>query len=214
MNLTERIPLFPLGVVLLPEMMLPLHIFEERYKKMINECLEEDKEFGIVYYDGSDIKSTGCTATITKVNRRYSDGRMDIMTRGYHRFNINEVYEENEYMEADVTFLEDFDLDELEISPTLLDKAQELIENIVKFTKRSSSALSPDISDPTKLSFIIAGIDAFSFEEKQGFLEMDSTAERLEKGVEALEQIIERIKINTEIRKIIGGNGHLPELLK
>lgn len=214
MNLTEKIPLFPLGVVLLPEMMLPLHIFEERYKTMIKACLKEEKEFGIVYYDGSDIKSTGCTAIITQVTRRYSDGRMDIMTRGHLRFHINDVYEEKEYMEADVSYLEDMDINELNISPSLLMKAQELIEKIVKLTERSSTALSPDISDPMKLSFIIAGIEAFSYEEKQGFLEMDSTAERLEKGVEALEQIIERIKINAEIRKIIGGNGHLPELLK
>lgn len=214
MNLTEKIPLFPLGVILLPEMMLPLHIFEERYKMMINTCLKEEMEFGIVYYDGSDIKSTGCTAIITQVTRRYSDGRMDIMTRGHQRFHIDDVYEEKEYMEAAVSYLEDVDTDELNISPSLLIKAQELIEKIVELTERSSSALSPDISDPMKLSFIIAGIEAFSTEEKQGFLEMDSTAERLEKGVEALEQIIERIKINAEIRKIIGGNGHLPELLK
>lgn len=214
MNLVKKIPLFPLGVVMLPEMMLPLHIFEERYKAMINECLNEQNEFGIVYYDGSDIKSTGCTATITQVTRRFSDGRMDIMTRGYQRFHINDVYEEKEYMEAEVSYLEDIDTDNLDISPSLLEEARKLIEKIVQLTERSSSALSPDISDPLKLSFIIAGIEAFSAEEKQEFLEMDSTSERLEKGVEALEQIIERIKINAEIRKIIGGNGHLPELLK
>ena len=214
MNLIKKIPLFPLGMVLLPEMMIPLHIFEERYKSMISECLEEEKEFGIVYYDGSDIKSIGCTAAITKVTRRYPDGRMDIMVRGYHRFTIDTVHEDKDYMESEVTYLEDIDIGDFEISPSLLEKARELIEKIVKLTQRSSSALSPDISDPTKLSFIIAGIDAFSYEEKQGFLEMDSTAERLDKGVEALEQIIERIKINAEIRKIIDGNGHLPELLK
>ena len=214
MNLVKKIPLFPLGVVMLPEMMLPLHIFEERYKKMINECLNEQKEFGIVYYDGSDIKSTGCSATITQVTRRFSDGRMDIMTRGYQRFRINDVYEEKEYMEAEVSYLEDVNTGDLDISPSLLEEARKLIEKIVELTERSTSALSPDISDPVKLSFIIAGIEAFSYEEKQGFLEMDSTTERLEKGVEALEKIIERIKINAEIRKIIGGNGHLPELLK
>jgi len=214
MNLTKKIPLFPLGVVLLPEMMFPLHIFEERYKTMISECLEEKKEFGIVYYDGSDIKSIGCTAAITQVTRRYSDGRMDIMVRGYHRFSIDNVYEEKDYMEAEVTYLEDLDIDDFEISPSLLEKARKLIEKIVKLTQRSSSALSPDISDPIKLSFIIAGMEAFSYEEKQDFLEMESTAERLDKGVEALEQIIERIKINAEVRKIIDGNGHLPELLK
>ena len=128
MNYAQKIPLFPLGVVLLPEMMFPLHIFEERYKKMINECLEDDQEFGIVYYDGSDIKTVGCTAAITKVSRRYADGKMDIMIRGYHRFSIEQVFEDKAYMEAEVTYLEDLDINNFEISPTLLEKAHNLIE--------------------------------------------------------------------------------------
>ena len=76
------IPLFPLGVVLLPQMELPLHIFEERYKVMINECLEQEREFGVVHYDGTDIRSIGCTAKILGVVKHYEDGRMDIVTRG------------------------------------------------------------------------------------------------------------------------------------
>ncbi|MBW2640336.1 MAG: LON peptidase substrate-binding domain-containing protein [Deltaproteobacteria bacterium] len=62
------IPLFPLGVVLLPQMELSLHVFEERYKVMINECLEQEREFGVVHYDGTDIRSIGCTAKIMRGN--------------------------------------------------------------------------------------------------------------------------------------------------
>jgi Lon protease-like protein len=72
------IPLFPLGVVLLPEMILPLHIFEERYKTMIGQCLDQDEEFGIVYFNGKKMEEVGCTARILKVLKRYDDGRMDI----------------------------------------------------------------------------------------------------------------------------------------
>ena len=64
------IPLFPLGVVLLPEMPMPLHIFEPRYKKMIGECLDENKPFGIVYYSGNKIRSVGCSARIVEVLKR------------------------------------------------------------------------------------------------------------------------------------------------
>ena len=83
MQSENTIPLFPLGLVLLPQMPLPLHIFEERYKLMIGECLRENRQFGIVYFNGTDIQTAGCTASILKVMKRYEDGRLDILTRGY-----------------------------------------------------------------------------------------------------------------------------------
>ena len=87
----QIIPLFPLGVVLLPQMELPLHIFEERYKVMINECLEQDRNFGVVHYVGTDIRTMGCTAKILDVIKQYEDGRMDIVTRGKTRFVIKDM---------------------------------------------------------------------------------------------------------------------------
>jgi ATP-dependent Lon protease len=80
------IPVFPLGVVLLPQMKMPLHIFEKRYKVMINGCIDQEKPFGIVYFDGKQIQKIGCAASITKVLKRYGDGRMDILTIGEKRF--------------------------------------------------------------------------------------------------------------------------------
>jgi Lon protease-like protein len=72
------VPLFPLGLVLLPHMDLPLHIFEERYRIMINECLESGQAFGIVYFDGTVIQKIGCSAEIQSITRQHEDGRMDI----------------------------------------------------------------------------------------------------------------------------------------
>ena len=111
--MTERvtIPLFPLGLVLLPDMRLPLHIFEERYKRMISECLAEDRPFGIVLFDGPSIRSVGCMARITEVMKRYDDGRMDIMTRGGERFVIQELIEDQDYMEARVFVFDDSEND-------------------------------------------------------------------------------------------------------
>ena len=94
------IPLFPLGLVLLPQMPMPLHIFEERYKLMIGKCLEKKKEFGIVYFNGSDIQAIGCTASIQRVLMRYDDGRLDILTRGENRFEINEMYDQKPYLQT------------------------------------------------------------------------------------------------------------------
>ena len=103
----ERIPLFPLGLVMLPGMLLPLHIFEERYKQMISDCLAENTPFGIVWFDGQTIHPVGCTARVVQVLHRYEDGRMDILTRGEKRFYTEGMAEEKPYMEADVLYIED-----------------------------------------------------------------------------------------------------------
>jgi Lon protease-like protein len=71
----ERFPLFPLGLVLLPHELVPLHIFEERYKLMIGECLDEQREFGIVWLSDDGLKETGCSARIARVLERFDDGR-------------------------------------------------------------------------------------------------------------------------------------------
>ena len=68
----KLIPLFPLGLVLLPDLPLPLHIFEERYKRMIGQCLEREQVFGVVAYTGTQIRSAGCTARLTEVLKRQS----------------------------------------------------------------------------------------------------------------------------------------------
>ncbi len=209
----EKIPIFPLGVVLLPGLNMPLHIFEERYKSMINKCLEEEKEFGIVHYDGSRLQSTGCLARIKRVTKCYPDGRMDIATIGTRRFQIREILEEKVYMEARVRFFDDHDLNSTSFDTVLHNKAVGLLFRIAELTGSEPVNLSVTGITPQQLSFIIAGSSGFTVNEKQRFQEMTSTSERLEKGIAALEKIVERIQINLDIRKIVGGNGHLPELL-
>lgn len=213
MDKPEKISLFPLGLVLLPEMILPLHIFEERYKVMIAECLEADREFGVVYYDGRDIKMQGCMARILNVTKKYDDGKMDIITIGRSRFKIEKIIDDKIYPQAEVIYFDDHDHDLKEVKETISQKARELIEEIALLSKQKPNISSLDEINPQKLSFLIAGSDGFNNDEKQEFLEMRSTAKRLQKGVDALGKIIERIKINLEIRKLIDGNGHMPELL-
>lgn len=91
------IPLFPLSKVLFPRMILPLHIFEERYKEMIGECLEEDRPFGVIHDDDQrDLAdAVGTLARVQKVLHSYEDGRMDILSVGEERFRIRDVDEES-----------------------------------------------------------------------------------------------------------------------
>jgi Lon protease-like protein len=209
MQSESTIPLFPLGLVLIPLIPLPLHIFEERYKLMIGECLAEDKEFGIVYYNATDIQSIGCTARILKIIKRYDDGRLDILTHGQRRFLIKEIHDNKAYLEAGITYFDDEDRPDKSGCQVLADKGIALLKQF------SSILESPEEYDFTEemnfksISFLIAGCEGFSHEEKQRFLEMTSTSERLEKSVEALENIIKRMKITAEIHKIIGGNGNI-----
>jgi len=203
------IPLFPLGLVLLPQMPLPLHIFEERYKLMIGECLQKNKGFGIVYFNGTDIQAKGCRASIQRVLKRYDDGRMDILTRGEDRFEINEMYDHKPYLEAEVTFFDDKLEENSPAGQELADNGMNLLKQFAGISGVQGEYGFAESMDFKSISFLIAGCEGFSYEEKQKFLEMSSTWERLEKSVGSLARIIERTKITAQIQKIIGGNGNM-----
>ena len=209
---TLTIPLFPLGLVLLPGMRLPLHIFEERYKQMIAHCLAEERPFGIVLFDGQAIHSVGCMARVDRVIKRYDDGRMDIMTRGGERFVIQELIEDRAYMEARVFFFDDAET----VSPD--DKLEEVIRSAMNLLKAAGEVdIGSDPSafggriDPKQLSYTIAALEGFAPDERQGVLEMTAPAERLRKCVQVLSRIVARNRLTREIQKMIGGNGHPPK---
>jgi Lon protease-like protein len=102
-----RIPLFPLDTVLFPGAALPLHIFEERYREMVGECLTQDKAFGVVRADADQMAIIGCTAKIVRVLEHYADGQMDILCEGERRFEIDALDESRKFMQADVVFFDD-----------------------------------------------------------------------------------------------------------
>jgi Lon protease-like protein len=102
-----RIPLFPLDTVLFPGMALPLHIFEDRYREMIGECMTEEKPFGVVRAEQEQMALIGCTAKIVRVLERYQDGRLDILCKGARRFEIEALDESRSFLQAEVDFFED-----------------------------------------------------------------------------------------------------------
>ena len=103
------LPLFPLQVVLLPGAELPLHIFEDRYKEMIAEVIQDRLEFGVILASEKGIVNTGCTASIERVIREYPDGRLDIMARGRRRFEIVLLNDERPFLRGSVEFFDDED---------------------------------------------------------------------------------------------------------
>jgi Lon protease-like protein len=209
----KPINIFPLGVVLLPEMTMPLHIFEERYKIMINECLEKNEPFGIVYFDGQQIRRIGCMAHIIEISKQYDDGRMDIVVRGGQRFYMSQVDDSCPCLMADIFTFEDTEESVYNGEETLFHNAADLLKKLDRLTGRSQDNEVFDAVDHKRLSFLIPAAQGFTMEERQRFLEMTSARERMEKGARVLEKVIARVKINVEVERIIGNNGHVRAFL-
>ena len=172
---TYRLPLFPLQVVLLPGQRLPLHIFEERYKTMIGECIEDESLFGVVLVGKGGIHKIGCAARITQVLEKFPDGRMNILTQGEQRFEVFRVYDTRPYFEGEVSDFHDEEGDD----PT------ELCRMVWEALEKSGSA-PPNLpeellEDPFRLSFAVAEVLRLPLREKQSFLGSRSLRWRLKR---------------------------------
>ncbi|ACZ42320.1 peptidase S16 lon domain protein [Thermobaculum terrenum ATCC BAA-798] len=177
------IPLFPLHTVLFPGMLLPLHIFEERYKIMISRCLAHDGMFGVVKIrKGKEVggpaepEEIGTMARIVSAGK-YPDGRMDLLTVGKERFRILRLIDDEPYLQAEIEFLRDEEEDEHEVS-ILAEEVRDLISDYRKKAgiKGSSDEISHDIQS---LSFV-AGALHIPLSEKQKILECTSARQRLD----------------------------------
>ncbi|MCS6862835.1 MAG: LON peptidase substrate-binding domain-containing protein [Abditibacteriales bacterium] len=195
-----ELSLFPLHVVLFPGMALPLHIFEERYKRMIQRCLEGDGTFGVVLIrEGSEVGApatpflVGTRARIINVER-LPDGRMNLLTLGQERFRITRYWEEDGYLRGAVTFLEDETPGEPAQLSALVERTRQLL---VPYLTALLTGTNLDVSDipesePVLLSFWAASLLVAPALVKQGLLEMTSTAERLEFVIELIERFLKK----------------------
>lgn len=199
----KRIPLFPLEAVLFPGTLLPLHIFEPRYKLMIQHCREKHLSFGVVLVKGEGIAPAGCTAELLEVVKEYEDGKLDILTIGRRPFNILEVFEENEYAEADVEYLDDEPFAEKQPTASLL-KLYERCHELAFGNK-------PGALDAEKYecsSYQIASELPLDLAYKQTLLEMRSEDERRRNLAAALDKWLVELAEAARSRRIAGGNGH------
>jgi Lon protease-like protein len=193
------IPLFPLEVVLMPSMPLPLHIFEGRYKLMIGECLEQQREFGVIYQKGSDMKKIGCTARIVQVLKRFDDGRLDIMTQGANRFKIESINSERPYLQAKVVHFDDKPEDRTKEIDRLIIDGIDLLKQWDLLTGKTRDYGAMTALDRTTISFLLSNSDGFTPDERQKFLELTSANERIAQSVESLRKMVEHGKMTEEI---------------
>ena len=100
-----KLRLFPLGIVAFPSKVVPLHIFEERYKKLVNECIDQKSEFGVIYQNNKGLAKLGCTVSVNKLVNRYPDGRMDIVSVGNKIFKLEDQSLIDEITVGDISYL-------------------------------------------------------------------------------------------------------------
>lgn len=196
------LPLFPLEVVLLPHATMPLHVFEERYKEMVSDCLRTASEFGVVQSRGNGILRIGCSASIEEVLKRYDDGRLDILSLGRRRFEIQEVDSERAYLSAKVTF---FDDDDFSPAPGDL-RRRALITHAELLTLVESDEEPPDINLPD-LSFHLARIST-DLDFRQLLLDIRSESERMQRVSEHLSRLIVQHRTRNVMKRVIRQNGH------
>jgi Lon protease-like protein len=189
---SSLLPIFPLELVLLPGVPLPLHIFEPRYKEMIAECLEQKKPFGVVRASSDGVAGIGCTAEIMSVTKKYDDGRMDILTRGVERFEVIEVNEDRSFLQAEIAVVQDEDEDQDEDESGK--PATEMVTHAVRLHAEIAKLAGTEPSGPDEhagnLSFLLAGSLPLDLDFKQSLLSTLSEAKRLEAVVGYLEAIL------------------------
>ena len=204
----RELPIFPLPeVVLFPQEVLPLHIFESRYRIMLKSVLETDSLFGVIKWD-PDTKSmanVGCCAQIIK-HQTSEDGRSNIITLGQQRFQILEIIRSTPYCSAMVSWINDENVENLHKLDVLKDSVIEALSDVVKLTSKltnSNKNLPEKLPDsPIDLSFWIgAHLGGPVAEEQQRLLEERNTYIRLQREFEMLDYTRKQLAARTALKE-------------
>jgi ATP-dependent Lon protease len=191
------LPLFPLDLVLLPQTNLPLHIFEERYKEMIQDCLQNHWEFGMLAVQGDTAKSIGCTASISEVVTRFPDGRLNILVRGQRRFEVTDVNEDKSYLRGKVEFLDD-ETDESAAEDIRM-RAIQLYDRVMVLADPPARQFQDAPSHTnSQLSYRLMAAAPADLDFKQSLLQLRSERERLDRVIQYFEKLIDYLEKSPE----------------
>jgi Lon protease-like protein len=203
-DVRERFPLFPLGLVLLPQELVPLHIFEERYKLMIAQCLENETDFGIVWLADDGLRDIGCTAHIERVIETFDDGRMNILVVGAEPFRLLRRIDDLPFPAGDIEMLEDFDP---EADPELVEQARARYAELVE----KATEEKPDLDEIAQLdAYGMAATVEHPAEAKQALLELRAENDRLRMVDEMFRTAIKRVAYAEEAAERAQTNGSVP----
>ena len=177
----SELGLFPLQLVLLPTERVPLHIFEERYRELIGECLDSGDEFGLVYADDDGVRDIGTRARVTEVLARLADGRMDVLVEGGARFRILELTTGRTFHTGVVAPVED------EGDPAGSDAVERALRLFDRLRELTGSEVDVPEADVAQLSYVLAARVEFSPRDKLELLSDVSERSRLDRLCDLLE---------------------------
>ena len=188
---------------------MPLHIFEDRYKELINTCLEKNIYFGINLVLENNMCRVGCTARVVDVLHRYDDGRMDIVVAGGRRYQTNAVDEnENSFLTANVDYFDDNEPQLL--NENLFDECVTMYNKIIEvvFHDEGELMLQHAAGVNSNFSFLMAQKAGLQLQQKQSLLEMRDENSRLEFLYRHMQEILPKINQAEQVQSVIKSDGY------
>jgi Lon protease-like protein len=194
-------PLFPLPLVAIPHELVPLHVFEARYKTMFDELLENESEFGIVWSAEGELREVGCACEVAEVLERMEDGRLNVLTRGTRPFRIVERQKDRPYPAATVEFLED--------------RAEEPDAAAAAAARTAYAALLVQATDnepdpdelATQSAYEMAATVDFGLDAKQGLLDLRSENARMRLATRLFRAAVKRLDFVARAQARARSNG-------
>jgi Lon protease-like protein len=202
-EITDRFPLFLLPLVLLPTEVVPLHVFEERYKLMIGECLESDSEFGVVWLSDDGLREVGCTARVSQVLAELEDGRLNVLVTGGRAFRLLRRIDDMPYPAGEVEMLDDSaDAGDAGLAAEARERYADLVEQVTDERPAADDLAELD-------AYGMAATIEFDPPPKQDLLELRSEQERLVQVRDLFAATMKRIVQSEEAGELARSNGHI-----
>ncbi len=194
------IGLFPLAAALVPGELMPLHIFEDRYKDLLTDCLDGEHEFVLLYADDDGAREIGCTARVVDVLERFDDGRMDVVVEGSEVVRVVEMTRGHSYMTGLVEPADD--------DPAAGDEATSALALYRQIAEATGATADADVTlDSRPVSYAITARVEFPVAEKQRILELRTERERLMVVIDLLARGLQSLARSAEIHRRAATNG-------
>jgi Lon protease-like protein len=199
-----KIPLFPLDLVLFPGVPLPLHIFEQRYREMIAECIASNALFGVVRAQREGLAVVGCSAQVVRVLHSYPDGRNDILTQGIDRFEIEQLDDSRSFLQAEVDLLPDTGA---AADRSAREECVALHFETMRLLGTAEPGVSLSLDEP--LAYLLAASIPADLNFQQALLAMRSDRERTETLSSYYRAILPKLRSGAKASERASTNGHV-----
>ncbi|MGI9657905.1 MAG: LON peptidase substrate-binding domain-containing protein [Gaiellaceae bacterium] len=199
----QEIGLFPLGMVLLPNERVPLHIFEERYKELVRECLDAEQPFGLILVEDDEVAGVGTLAHVAELTRQFPDGRMNIVIEGAQRFRVIETTSGRSFATAQIHLFEDDGAD------ATAEEIDELLEAFADLAKAAEAETPTVTAEAATLSFQLAALVELENGPRQELLEIDSEGARTRYLTSLFGELAASIRRQAQVRGRAESNGRV-----